>query len=154
MDLSKAFLPVILSSVITIGILYFLYRKFFMKYMNFKGDGKDKLIYFSFLIGLIAFGNGILSILNELFFIQLNDSLIQFKNIEKGIFILLFYPLVFWTLGFVLHKVYRKNKIENKQSGESFVYKMISYYNSFNSTGQILIILIITIIIAGISSYF
>jgi hypothetical protein len=80
--------------------------------MNLKGDGKDKIISYSLLIGLLTFGLGLTSVLNELLFVQFNNSTIQSKNIEQGIFTLLFYPLVFWSLGFILHKVFKKQPRE------------------------------------------
>ena len=103
-----ALLPVILSGLFTVGILYILYKTFFIRYINMKGDGKEKIISYSFLIGLLTFGLGLQTILNELFFVKVNNSTIQSKDMERGIFTLIFYPLVFWTLGFILQKVFKK----------------------------------------------
>ena len=121
MNTTLSFLPLVLSFAITIGILYVLYTKFFIKYMNFKGDGNKKIITYSLLIGILSFGFGLMTILNELFFVQLNNATIQSKNIESGIFILIFFPLVFWAMGFILHKVLKKRlrKIEQSDSSKS-----------------------------------
>lgn len=154
MNMTLALLPVILSYVITIGILYVLYTKFFIKYMNLKGDGKDKIISYSLLIGLLTFGLGLTTILNELLFVQFNNSTIQSKNIERGVFTLLFFPLVFWSLGFILQKVFKKKNEENRNSKSNLVKKFINYYDSFNTLGKVLIMFILFLVLSGISSYF
>jgi len=117
--MTLSLLPVLISTVITIGILYVLYTKFLIKYMNFKGDGKDKLISYSFLIGLITFGMGLMTIFNELLFVQFNNSSIKSEVIERGIFTLIFYPTVFCSLGFILLKVFKKTVQEINQSYDS-----------------------------------
>lgn len=141
MNMTLSLLPVVLSFVITIGILYVLYTKFFIKYMNLKGDGKDKIISYSLLIGILTFGLGLTTVFNELFFVQFNNSTIQSKNIERGIFTLLFYPLVFWSLGFILHKVFKKQPRDVQLSeGTGFKLNTNTYLIGGGILGLILVI--------------
>ena len=144
MNMTLSLLPVILSFVITIGILYVPYTKFFIKYMNLKGDGKDKIISYSLLIGILTFGLGLTTVLNELFFVQFNNSTIQSKNIERGIFTLLFYPLVFWSLGFILHKVFKKQP-RDVQLSEGTGFKLNT--NTYLIGGGVLVL--VTLLLVG-----
>jgi hypothetical protein len=148
--MTLSLLPVLISTVITIGILYVLYTKFFIKFMNFKGDGKDKLISYSFLIGIITLGMGLMTIFNELLFVQFNNSTIQSKVIERGIFTLIFYPIVFWSLGFILHKVFKKSVQDINQSKDSSI--KISKNHLLIGGGVLGVILVISMM-SGTDTY-
>lgn len=145
MNMTLSFLSVALSFVITIGILYVLYTKFFIELVNFKGDGKQKIISYSILIGILSLGYGLATVLNELFFVQFNNSAIQSKNIERGIFTLLFYPLIFWSLGFILHKVIKKQPRDvHLSEGTGFKLNSNAYLIGGGIIGLILVFLMMS----------
>lgn len=108
LETSNALLVSGSSLLIGYGLSYFAFKKLVGdKY----GKGKERYngIYYWFgFISMIAFGQGVSTVLNEIFFALTNNTSIRGDTIARGLVTLTFYPAVLALIAFLISKLKRK----------------------------------------------
>jgi hypothetical protein len=151
-DSSNALLIGGASALIGFGLAYFTFKKFIS---DRYGKGKEKantIYYWCGLIAMIAFGQGVGTVINEVLYSLINNSSINDDVIARGILTFIFYPGLLAIIALVVNKFFNtSSKIANnelnlsQQPSNNPTNTSISF-----SKNQVLVVFAIVLIACGV----
>jgi hypothetical protein len=112
-DSSNALLIGGASALIGFGLAYFTFKKFIS---DRYGKGKEKantIYYWCGLISIIAFGQGVSTVINEVLFSLINNSSINDDVLARGILTSIFYPALLAIIAVLINKFSSKKDSNN-----------------------------------------
>ncbi len=151
-DSSNALLIGGASALIGFGLAYFTFKKFIS---DRYGKGKEKantIYYWCGLIAMIAFGQGVGTVINEVLYSLINNSPINDDVIARGILTFIFYPGLLAIIALVVNKFSStSSKIANNELNLSQQPSSNSTNNSISfSKNQVLVVFAIVLIACGV----
>ena len=94
LDSSNAMLVGGVSSIIGFGFSYYAFKKLISDKYSKGQEHSNSVYYWCGFLTMIAVGQGLTTVLNEVFFAISNDANIREEAIVRGIFTVVFFPIV------------------------------------------------------------
>lgn len=142
LDSSNAMLVASASSIIGFGFSYYAFKKLISDKYSKGQEHSNSVYYWCGFLAMIAVGQGLTTVLNEVFFAISNDANIRQEAIVRGIFTALFFPVILVFVAFVI-SIFKKKNIQ-VDAAESFNESFIDKSNSSLKSLVFVLLLVIS----------